>query len=514
MDHQSSNSPLILETAADRASAFFRRYRIPFLASLLFGLLAYGFAFTNKLINHDEANALFFKGATVSSGRWGLSILSRVFPDCSMPWIYGLLTLFFVALGVCILADLFSIRNRLLQTVLAGCVTVFPSLIGLFGYMFTSSCFALSFLLAIVSAALLQKDPKRGFLPALGCLVFSLGIYQSYISVAAGLLVLVLIRRLLTGTDAAAAVKLGIFYVAFLVISLVAYWLCTQAVFRITGTELGEYAAGYFTFTPAAVLEGAALAYRNFFRFFTEGFCGLIPTAFSRLLHGFALCLGLLLFLRLCLLRKNPAAAVLLTVLLALLPLAVNCMYMITAEESIHTLVLYSFVCIYLCIILLAQCVLDAGAPGAADCLVLNTLTCLLTVVIVVNTYLANRSFLNLYLRYENAYAFYTTLAADIRMQPEFTEDTVLALVGTYQQPEFYEEEFADVHTITGIHGFLPDSYSKKRFLEHYLGFRIPFASSDQISTIQATEEFAEMPVYPYYGSMRSFGDVLVVKLS
>ena len=106
MDHQSSNSPLILETAADRASAFFRRYRIPFLASLLFGLLAYGFAFTNKLINHDEAHSLFMKGGTVTSGRWGLGALDAIFPNYSMPWIYGIITVFLVAAAVCLLVSL------------------------------------------------------------------------------------------------------------------------------------------------------------------------------------------------------------------------------------------------------------------------------------------------------------------------------------------------------------------------------------------------------------------------
>ncbi len=509
------SSPLLLEAAAKRTGAFFRQYRTVFLSSLLSGFLAYGFAFTNKLINHDEAHSLFMKGGTVTSGRWGLGALDALFPNYSMPWIYGLITLFLVAAAVCLLADLFSLHNRLLQGLLAGTVTVFPSLIGLFGYMFTSSSFGLSFFLAVLSVWLLQKRKVLYFLGAGASLVLSLSIYQSYISVAAALLVLVLIRRLLTEGTAEDVLKQGIFYVVFLIAALVVYYLATQVVLKLTGTELGSYASGNFTFAPSAILGGALLAYQNFFRFFTEGFCGLIPTAFSRTLHVLLLTADLLLLVLLLGRKKLTGARLgLLILLVMLLPLAINCMYMITAEESIHTLVLYSFAVFYCFTAVLAELALEDLPGGCLSGLGLNLVTGILAVVIVINTYIANQAYLHLHLRYENAYAFYTSLAADIKLQPEFSENTKLAVMGNYRQPDFYGEQFEHIHTITGVYGFLPDSYSGERFLEFYVGFPIPFASESEISAIRESAEFAEMPVYPYYGSLRFFGDVLAVKLS
>ena len=52
----------------------YKNNKTPFLAALFTGLLAHGFAFTNKLLNHDEIESLFGKGATVTSGRWGWSL--------------------------------------------------------------------------------------------------------------------------------------------------------------------------------------------------------------------------------------------------------------------------------------------------------------------------------------------------------------------------------------------------------------------------------------------------------
>ena len=515
MVHSENGHPLLLEALLRQAACLFRRYLTAFLSAACFGLLAYGFALTNKLINHDEAHSLFLKGTTIPSGRWGLGLLDTVFPNYSMPWIYGLLTILFVAVNACLLAKTFHLENRLLQGLLGGSMVVFPSLIGLFGYMFTSCSFALSFLLAATSVALVRSGKKWQLIPAFGTLVFSLSIYQSYISLAAGLLVVALIRDVLTGEDAAIVLKKGFFYVLFLVGCLVTYYAGTLVVFRITGTEMGGYAAGNFAFTPAGILSGAVLAYGNFLRFFTEGFCGLMPTQFSRLVHMVLLVISLGLILRLISSKKYPAGSLLLLVLLlTVLPLAINCMYMITTPESVHTLVLYGFVSLYVCMGMLAQVNLDTPGRGFAKELLLNSLTVGLALVILGNTYLANEAFLHLHLRYENAYAFYGSLLADIRQRPEFTEDAVLAVIGDYQQPQYYTEHFEHIHTITGIYGFVPDNYSKERFVEYYLGLEIPFASEKEIQAIRETEEFAAMPVYPYYGSVQSFGNVMVVKLS
>ena len=40
------------------------------------------------------------------------------------------------------------------------------------------------------------------------------------------------------------------------------------------------------------------------------------------------------------------------------------------------------------------------------------------------------------------------------------------------------------------------------------------FATDEEIRQITATEEYAQMAQYPYYGSMRWFDNILVVKLS
>lgn len=516
MKQQPGSGVLILEKAGGLTANFLRHYRLPFCSSFLFGLLAYGYAFTNKLVNHDEVSSLFTKGATVTSGRWGLGALDSIFPNYSMPWIYGLITVLLISLSVCLLISVFRIHNRLLQVLLSGSVTVFPSLIGLFGYMFTSSSFALAFFLAVLSVALAKNLKKWPTLLGLGCLVLSLSIYQSYISVAAGLLVLVLIQQLLQGEKAATVLVRGICFVLFLILGLGLYYLGTQVILRLTGNVLNGYASQNLAFSLSSVLKGVVLAYSSFFRFFAEGFLGLIPTGFSRTLHWILLgTVGLLTMLHLKhTASKHADRAVLLVLLLVILPLAINCMYMITTVESIHTLVMYGFVSFYVLAIMLADHFLASADCCRMSVVILNALTSVMALSILVNIYVANQAYLHLHLRYENASAFYTSLIADIKLTPGFDEHTKLAVIGEYRQPDYYSQQFEELHAITGVYGFVPDSYSKDYFMEYYMGFPISFASDEEIQQITTTLEYESMAVYPYYGSLQKIGDILVVKLS
>lgn len=507
--------PLLLERSAAWCAAKLKEYRVPAIAGMLFGILAYMFAFTNKLVNHDEVFTLFFKGGSYSLGRWGLEILELIFPNYSMPWIYGIITIVLITVSVCVMIAIFSIHSRLLQVLLMGSVMVFPSLIGTFTYMFTSSSYAVSFLLAVTAVWLLSRLDKRTVLPALICMIGSLSIYQSYVAVAASLLVLTLIQRLMKEEDIASIIKSGVFFVLFLIVSLGVYYAGTMVINKLRGVGFNSYAGGNLSFSFSEIPARILLAYQNFPKFFS-GYRGLMPTTFSRILHVLCLVLtaGLLLLWAISRKKLQISRILWLVALVCILPLAISCMYLFTTEDAVHTLVLYGFVAVYVLAAMAADFCISLIPETKMRQLTLNALSFVLALIIAGNIYIANESYLLLHLRYENAYAFYTSLVADIKMMPEFDEDTKLAVVGTFREPAFYLEQFPFSDHITGTDGFLPDIYSKDKFLEYYLGFPIPMASDDEIAAITATEEYAEMAVYPYYGSMRMYDDILVVKLS
>ena len=110
------------ESLPAACAALWRENRLPFLSGLLAGLAAHGYAFGNKLLNHDEIESLFGKGATVTSGRWGLELVKLLFPDWSMPWIYGILSLLLISAAACLMLRVLDIRGAALKVVLPALI--------------------------------------------------------------------------------------------------------------------------------------------------------------------------------------------------------------------------------------------------------------------------------------------------------------------------------------------------------------------------------------------------------
>lgn len=497
----------------------FHAYRTPFLTAMICGLLAYGFTITNKLVNHDEVYTLFGKGGTLDLGRWGLKFIQAIFPNFSMPWIYGIITIFFIALSACVICRIFSLKSSLLQILVAGSIAVFPSLTATLAYMFTVSAYSVAFFAAVLAVYWMKNPTKKSVILAFLAMVGSLSLYQAYVALTASLLILLLVQQLLTGEKVSQVLRRGLGYVLFLAVSMGVYYLITQALLLLRGAGFSGYASNNLNLSLADIPGKIALAYTSFFQFFTQNLHGLIPTAFSQCLHFVMLAAALLSLVLWAIQQKKLdwGRILLLGLLLGLLPLSINCMYLFTTEDAVHTLVLYGFVAFYVLLALLVQVCLPLPFQKFKHRLrrvALELATLAMALSVAGNIYLANIVSLNLHLRYENAYAFYTALVADIQQMPQFDENTKLAVIGDYPNPMFYYVQFRSLENITGVTGFLPSDYSKERFLDFYLGFPIPFASDDEIDAIAQTEQFAQMPCYPYYGSMAFFGDTLVVKLS
>lgn len=512
-----------LELAAAWLRNAFVNNRVPFLSALITGFLAHGFAFANKLVGYDEVGSLFDKGTTASSGRWGLDLLSFIFPDFSMPWIYGILSVVLLSVAACVIVRIFRIRSKVLQALVAGSILAFPSLTATVIYLYTLSSYAVSFLLAVLAVWLLQRKSWKAWLTALVLMVFSLGIYQAYISIPASLLVLVLIQELLLDGSFWPVVKKGLFFLAFLILSLLGYLAVTQIFNILSGVELNSYANARISFSLSYLPTGIYEAYVAFYRFFSIGMWGLLPNPWSQIVHVVCIAaVAVLLFLWLLQKKRTGLQLALLGVLIAILPLAINCMYLfVTADPSlcaIHTLVLYGFITVYVFAAVVADVcdlpALFAGRKGIFNGCAQNVLLLGMLLSLVINIYTANSLYLSLHLRYENAYAFYTSLLSDMRQQPGYNSDTRLALIGDYEEASFFEDELGHLFRIMGADGFQPDSHSNWFFLYYYLGLRVPFAEEEECVRIASSEEFAQMPVYPYHGSIRMLGDILVVKFS
>lgn len=484
-----------------RLCAFFAENKLPFLASLLTGLAAHCYAFTNKLVNHDEVESLFGKGATITSGRWGLELVKILFPDISMPWIYGVISILLISLAVCFVVKILNIRSKPLQAILGMLVLSFPSLTGNFCFMFTSAPYALSFFMAVLSVWEYLKGGRLHIGLSVIYLIFALSMYQAYISVTASIFVVLMIARALDGVSIRDNVLFGLKALLLMGISIAVYYAVCLLVFRFTGAEFNSYVTDNVT-GDVGIVRKIRMAYDNFFYIFSFRNFYIISGEASRYIH---ILLALVAIVGLASAKKLPGLAMA-AFLTALLPLAVCCMYLIMSTESIHTLVMYSFVAVYMLLIVVLERLGGRFAP------VKYISALMLCVVVLSNVYFANMVYLKMDLQYENAKAFYTVLMTQVKDTEGFDENSKLAIIGK-QENLLHEFPELDTELLLGPSRDLVNIYSRENFIRYYLGWDMPFASEDELAELSEDSRVEAMAEYPYYGSVCEMDGFIIVKL-
>lgn len=487
------------------------KHKNPICSSLIFALLSYTFAFTNKLVNHDEIISLFAKGATIDSGRWGLEITSAIFPDYSLPWIYGIISIAFITLSICIIIDIFSINNFICEILLSGLIISFPVLTGIFSYMFTSASFSFAFFLSILSVRLITSNKKGYRFFAFLSLIFSVSIYQAYISVTASLLVVFLLQKTLSGNvDIKYLVKKSLFFVFFLAISLGLYYIITTLILNFSGTEFNEYAATNLS-KKDGIIARIIYAYRQFFAAFTGKFHYFTNT-FTQSIHIGGLVVFLLTYISKIVKQKRFLCAIYSFVLLALLPLSVCCIYLFVDLYAVHSLMMYGFISLYVFAFMQK---LDYN--GLINKTIHNVFPILFSLCIVSNIYNSNIAYLRLHLAYENAYSYFSSVMTSITNTPGYDGNSKIAIYLDENEDmdsiTNFEEFFDDIHVI-GITTDLRKVYSREKFIQFYLGYDVSFATEEEVKKLSEKQEFQEMPTYPYYGSIKKVDNYIVVKLT
>lgn len=498
-----SMSPL--ERAFEKLNKHAAKYALPLFGCLVFGLLAYLFVFTNKLLNLDEIAGLFKKGESISSGRWALWLSSFIFPDVSMPWINGMLSLFMLSAAVLLVISLFEIKSGLMQLLLSGLMIAFPSQIITFSYMFTCAPYALALLCAVISVYVFIRGGKGRWLASALFMAFSLGIYQAYLSVAAALYVVYIIKIILDGeAENRAVLRRGLECIAALALALAAYYVINSLFMKLSGTEYNNYADASMNKDIGSLLFGLRVAYTAFLGYFYRGYYHLAATEFSQLLHIVcALIVGVELVIFLVRSAKGGRRWLLL-LCLALLPLAVNCLYVVSSLR--HSLMLYSFTAVYVLAAVCAEKLMGDRHYRPRDLLGLC-----MALILCCNLVYANRLYLKMKLEYENAYSFYMGLVSRVKTTEGYDGDDMVVITGDAHN--LIHESEIDTSDLVGIMEGLINVYSRPDFITYYIGFTPPPTDWEEWSLSGGNELIDSMPEYPYEGSVVKNGNFIIVKL-
>ena len=499
------------------------------ISGMILGLFAHGFMFANKLPNHDDLNCYMdFSEDALILGRYVLYFFWKLFSNLSTPWFNGILGVLFLSLASFFLCDAFEVRKawRALGVVLI--MLTFPVNATIFGFMFEAHLKMLGILFACCVPWAMAKL-RGGWFWAAGFAFLATGIYQVYIMLAIGLLILLVMRRTvfsaLEGKTGGRVWAFAVACAAAAVAGLLVYIAGNWAMTHLAGVELRSYQG----LDRMGALDVARLPEKILGAYTTvwDYYCADMPVYTTKLMQlaqwaiVFAGAAGCAAAVIRCLRKRRPAHAVLLLLCAALLPLAAAGIYFMGDDIERHQITLYPLILL----LLLPLLCLDGRAAGLPPlpaprrvCAAALAAACLIYGFAF--SMLSNQAYYRMHLAFTRAENFGNRLATRIESMEGYRSGMRLATIGHLSQEEpliYYEYELVNrFQPFLGVRNEF-DYYwydTGLWMLTRIVGLPMTPEYGWQPETEEETALLESMPCYPAEGSIVFIDDLCVVKFS
>lgn len=497
-------------------------WKTAFVATILIGLLVHLYKFTNYLPNRDSVENFYASQNIISSGRWLLSLACGITSYYDLPWVNGIVSLFWIGIAMVFITELFRLRDPVVIILSAGIMVAFPGITETFFFEYTADGYMLALALAAAAVYLVRLDAEPGFrniLSAAVCICCSCGIYQSYVPFALILSVCHLLVELLENRhDRRTCLRWIGTQVLTYGSGLGGYYIIWKLLMRVQGVQATTYQGiSSISLSLGSLLNGLSATWEELKVFYlqwdlkTSGM-----TLYAGLNLLFLLAFALILIysaVKSGLIRRKWELGLYVLGILAMVPFA-GLWSLVSASVDQRPMMLVCLALPYILTVILFDRWAAPRVAAAAG---------LLMAVMVCNFGLiANISYSYL------EQSWNRTCADGIQMLTaisEFDDQAVdVAFIGVRMEDVRYETvDENGVGTAIGrvnIPGqmfettLLYDHWHTYYFLRDQLGMSLPTAEVEEIRAIRQTEEYAQMPCWPEDGSVRLFGDTVVVKLS
>lgn len=481
-----------------------------FFAAVIIGLLTHLYIFVNYTPNHDGLSNIYNTQLKFKSGRFFLGPFSGISSFFPLPLINGLLSITYLAVFTVVLVELFKIRKTISIWLMAGLIVTFPTVPSTFSYMFTADGYMFGFLLAGIAVLIAQKF-RFGFIT--GALVFyvSVSIYQANLPLALTLIALVLIQSLLEKESNIRTVLQKFFsYVAMVIIGMILYAITFKTYQNFFAGEIADYQGlnEIGSSAPSILQSVQSIAY-SLASFFFDGFIkGQNWTLFEFL--NILLILVAASSFALIARRSSKLHAFLAFAVILSMPVLAYSMYFVSPGVSYHMLMVMGLVSLYLLPILFYERMSTTKFFAWSVVLTLG-----LTVFNF--ALIANITYFNTTLKYEKSIANASRVLDRVEQTEGYENVDKLAIFGThYLKSELGSEIIPSrIPEMTGALGetSLMAPYVYQYMFANQFGVTFDLASDLERETIESSDWYQDMPVWPHPDSVRTLKDTAIIKL-
>lgn len=494
-----------------------------FLYTYILGLVTHAFAFFNLSISHDSLDEFY------SIETWAKANLGRFFYPIYisftrgrivLPWLIGILALCWISLVVYFIVKILGIEKATLVLLISGICVTNPTVYALTAtYIHDLDADMFAMLLSVISVclwneAMRHSGTKGSFLfLCLGAVILSisLGIYQSYISVAITLIMIVCIQRLLEQRNYKNILLQGVQGIAYILLAAILYIVEAKIFSEITGVNILNNNSYNGLGGLKKIFSG------NFFdkfigtyKTFVETFENMILTSYpAKVFWSVPTMLFIcIVTMFIIIITKNKWQNSVLTTLLAIfLPFGMNISYFISSG-MVHMLMQYAVWMVLLLAVMLIQFLPEKrNIKKVMYCMVLVCGFLMITE----NIQTANTIYVKKELEYQSTLSYMTRVADRMEMQEEYIpgETPVLIIGKNIGEPKSGFERYSYI-TGVGINGSITYYDTYDAYFEYVLGRPINSIENDEL---KYSSEVYTMPVFPDKNSIRMVEGTLVVKM-
>ncbi len=526
--------PLMVKIINDVKSCFFcwyndKRMKIAFLTTVLFGLFSYLYFFTNNLHSQDNVvNMPSGVGGTLTIGRWFLwvidGVMERLVGDTyNIPVFLVALAIIMIGLSNCMIVKMLRVKSNFAVAMLSAVTVVYPAVASFVLYVF-SSYYSIGIFFSVCGVYLVYRYKKFGIIPAVILFACSLGTYQAYFPFAAALFVLLMIIMCLDNETTFKTIAItGIKYLVSLAGGYVVYNIILTTINNMLGVTL----SGYQGVDTMGVIQLSTLPtqlYTVYEQFFSLPFINVNELSTTNLIRFIYLLLYFVitvLFIKQLTIiakdKKSRLKLVVLAMLIAVFPLAVNFIIIMVPNGGIHTLMQLPFVAVFYLAVVLAEGVIFNVKQSGYDLFNNKRLTIIVSMLVLVASinysYVANGNFVKLHYSNTQAVNYYNSLFNRIQSTEGYHEGISTYIIGDYfggflsnpweMTPFWYTGAYTD-----------KSIYSREYYIHLELGLTYHQIDGTHPDYIAYSAQIAEMSTYPSDGSIAVFGDKLFVKMS
>ena len=514
-----------------------KRIKMCFLSAFICGLFAHIYALTNHLYNYDELwHTPTGFGTGLEVGRWALSItvwIQKVlFDDCfTIPFINGMLTIILYAVAACFVVSALDIKDEFYAIIVGGLMTTFPAFTCRMFFMFTTHYYAIGIAMAAAGAWIIAKK-KLNILKvmiAIALTVYGMAIYQANFTTAVCILVGNLLVWLITeNVELKTAIKKCINYVLYLGVCMALFLAGSKIALSITGKQMETYENldQMGRLSMEQLIEGIIRCYKTFFKLPIIDVYSMNPNRIVKIAFLICFLVFLYTFLKVWMMKKEVYLKVLVSLVFAVLPIAVNLIIiMAISSGTMYSIMVYEIVFVFIISIACLEAIRTCNSYITAihnkmvidkAGILLNYVTAVMLVITVI-TYIwfANGNYLAMEYTNQHDNAYYQTLMTQIKSVDGYHADMPITMIGKPVVDSTYtrQDMIGGTFNISGKSSTNINTYSSWNIMTRVLGYDPVNRNSDEEEEyFRGLDEVVNMPCYPSSGSIKIIDDTIVIK--